>query len=161
MSSIINKQVDHVNHNSMATETDVLELMHAVMHQVRSRQLRGVGSGDGDIAPMEGKVLGFFSRHPGSTQSDLVAHTGKDKGQIARLIAGLKDKGLLEAKTDAQDGRITRLHLSETAQAMHVDIQRQRQKLSALAVVGMSALQKRQLRELLQLMQTNLQQLPK
>ncbi|RFO97244.1 MarR family transcriptional regulator [Rhodoferax lacus] len=144
----------------MPGENDLLELMHAVMHQVRSRQLRGVGDGSHDIAPMEGKVLGFFSRHPGATQSELVAHTGRDKGQIARLIAGLKDKGLLEAQADSQDGRVTRLHLSAQAQAMHLDVQRQRQKLSALAVAGMSAGQKQQLRELLQLMQNNLQQLP-
>ena len=144
----------------MAEKDEVLELMHAVMHQVRARQLRGSGGSPNDIAPMEGKVLGFFSRQPGATQSDLVAHTGRDKGQIARLIAGLKDKGLLQAQPDAQDGRVTRLHLSEAAQAMHLDVQRQRQKLSALAMAGMSAEKKRQLKELLQTMHSNLQQLP-
>ena len=160
MSSIINKTVDIINYMSMAEKDEVLELMHAVMHQVRARQLRGSGGSPNDIAPMEGKVLGFFSRQPGATQSDLVAHTGRDKGQIARLIAGLKDKGLLQAQPDAQDGRVTRLHLSEAAQAMHLDVQRQRQKLSALAMAGMSAEQKRQLKELLQTMHSNLQQLP-
>ena len=160
MSSIINKQVDIVNYISMAEKDEVLELMHAVMHQVRARQLRGSGGSPNDIAPMEGKVLGFFSRQPGATQSDLVAHTGRDKGQIARLIAGLKEKGLLEAQPDAHDGRVTRLHLSEVAQAMHLDVQRQRQKLSALAMAGMSAEQKQQLKELLQTMHSNLQQIP-
>ena len=160
MSSIINKQVDIVNHIVMAEKDEVLELMHAVMHQVRARQLRGAGESPNDIGPMEGKVLGFFSRQPGATQSDLVAHTGRDKGQIARLIAGLKDKGLLQAQPDAQDGRVTRLHLSKAAQAMHLNVQRQRQKLSALAMAGMSTEQKRQLKELLQTMHSNLQQLP-
>ena len=155
----MNNLVDTVNQIPMP-ENDVLELMHAVMHQVRSRQLRGVGDGAHDLAPMEGKVLGFFSRHPGATQSDLVAHTGRDKGQIARLIAGLKDRGLLDSRPDAQDGRVSRLRLSETAQAMHVDVQRQRQKLSALAVAGMTADQKRLLKELLLQMQGNLQQQP-
>jgi DNA-binding MarR family transcriptional regulator len=72
----------------------------------------------------------------------------------------LKEKGLLQAQPDAQDGRVTRLHLSEAAQAMHLDVQRQRQKLSALAMAGMSAEQKRQLKEMLQTMHSNLQQLP-
>jgi DNA-binding MarR family transcriptional regulator len=144
----------------MAERDEVLELMHAVMHQVRARQLRGVGQSPHDIGPMEGKVLGFFSRQPGATQSDLVAHTGRDKGQIARLIAGLKDKGLLQAQPDTHDGRVTRLNLSEDAQAMHLDVQRQRQKLSALAMVGMSAEQRCQLKELLHIMHSNLQQLP-
>ena len=160
MSSIIFTLVDFVNLFSMAAEIDVLELMHSVMHQVRSRQLRGIGNGtgNGDLSPMEGKVLGFFSRHPGATQSDLVAHSGKDKGQIARLIAGLKDKCLLEAQPDVQDGRVIRLHLSTTAHAMHVEVQRQRQKLSNLALTGMSAEEKRQLKELLLRIQNNLQQ---
>jgi DNA-binding MarR family transcriptional regulator len=144
----------------MPVENDVLELMHAVMHQVRSRQLRGLSDSPNGIAPMEGKMLGFFSRHPGATQSDLVAHTGKDKGQIARLIAGLKDKGLLEAQADAQDGRVMRIYLSKAAQAMHVDVQRQRKGLSTLAVAGMTAEQKRQLTALLQRMHSNLQQNP-
>lgn len=145
---------------TMPVENDVLELMHAVMHQVRSRQLRGLGESPNGIAPLEGKVLGFFSRHPGATQSDLVAHTGKDKGQIARLIAGLKDKGLLQAQADAQDGRVMRITLSEAAQAMHADVQRQRKGLATLAVAGMSAEQKRQLLELLQRVHSNLHQHP-
>jgi hypothetical protein len=35
---------------------------------------------------MEGKVLGFFARHPGATQRDLAQHSGRDKAQLARLI---------------------------------------------------------------------------
>jgi DNA-binding MarR family transcriptional regulator len=128
------------------------------MHKVRSRQLREIEEGPNGIAPMEGKVLGFFSRRPGATQSDLVTHTGRDKGQIARLIAGMKQKGLLITQTDAEDGRITRLHLSEAAQAMYLEVLRQRQKLSTLAVAGMTTVQKRQLKELLELMNSNLQQ---
>lgn len=76
------------------------------------------------------------------------------------MIAGLKDKGLLEARADAQDGRVTRLHLSEIAQAMHLNVQRQRQKLSTLATAGMSSEQKNQLKELLQMVHSNLQRLP-
>jgi DNA-binding MarR family transcriptional regulator len=70
----------------------------------------------------------------------------------------MKQKGLLITQTDAEDGRITRLHLSEAAQAMYLEVLRQRQKLSTLAVAGMTTVQKRQLKELLELMNSNLQQ---
>jgi DNA-binding MarR family transcriptional regulator len=51
---------------------------------------------------MEGKVLGYFCRHPGNTQSDLAQHSGRDKAQLTRLIARLKEAGLLEARADAR-----------------------------------------------------------
>jgi hypothetical protein len=34
---------------------------------------------------MEGKVLGFFARHPGATQRDLAQHSGRDKAAVATL----------------------------------------------------------------------------
>lgn len=156
----MSKEVDNVNHMTTPVDADVLEIIHAVMHQVRSCQMRGAGTAPHDITPMEGKVLGFYSRHPGATPSDLVIHTGRDKGQIARLIAGLRAKSLLEARADAQDGRVTRLFLTEGAHALHADVQRQRKALSALAVAGMEAEQKQQLLALLLQIKHNLEQQP-
>ena len=57
------------------------------------------------LTHMEGKILGFFIRHPGATLRNLVAHLRQDKGQFARLIRSLKDQELLEAQTDAGDRR--------------------------------------------------------
>ncbi len=150
------KQVDSVNQSSAPPEDDVLELMHAVMHQVRSQHLRADEDGTHPVGHMEGKVLGFFSRHPGATQSDLAAHSGRDKGQLARLIAGMKDKGLLQACADEKDRRVTRVYLTEAAQALHGQARRQRQQLARKAVTGFSAEQKRQLVQLLRLVQGNL-----
>jgi DNA-binding MarR family transcriptional regulator len=105
---------------------------------------------------MEGKVMNYFARHPGATQSDLVAHSGRDKGQVARLLAGMKDKGLLDASTDEKDRRVVRHFLTEKAKNLHSDVKRQRQQLSRLAVSGFSADQKQQLLELLRQVQMNL-----
>lgn len=151
------KEVDHVNHKGLAPESDVLELMHAVMHKVRSRSLRALSEGESGLGHMEGKVIGFLSRHPGATQGELVAHSGRDKGQLARLVAGMKEKGLLETTPDEQDRRAVRLHLTDVARGLHAGFQRQRRQMAAKAVAGLSAEQKRQLVELLRLMQANLQ----
>lgn len=151
------KSVDHVNNKVLTPEGDVLELMHSVMHQVRSRALRAAAESDSGISHMEGKVLGFLARHPGATQGELVAHSGRDKGQLARLVAGMKEKGLLEATPDENDRRAVRLHLTELAHGFHADFVRQRRQMAAKAVSGLSAEQKRQLVELLRLMQANLQ----
>lgn len=141
--------VDHVNQLTPAASEDLLEALHAVMHRLRAQQQRGLSQGEHGLNPMEGKVLGFFARHPQATPSDLVAHSGRDKGQIARLISGLRERGLLQAQADAQDRRILRLRLTEQAQALHQVLMHERERLAELAV---STLDDRERRELLALL---------
>ena len=86
MSPIMRKSVDQVNQSAEVRDADVLELIHTVMHQVRSLQYRVLRDGPHDITHMDSKVLGFFGRHPGATQSEVAAHSGRDKAQLARLI---------------------------------------------------------------------------
>lgn len=149
------KSVDHVNHQGQTGPAsgerpqDVLELVHAVMHLYRARQYRVLRDGPHDLTHMEGKVLGFFARHPGATLSELVAHTGRDKGQLARLVGGLKERGLLEARTDEADRRSVRLALSVEGQGVHQTLRRQSNRLSAAAVAGLSLAERQQLLALL------------
>jgi DNA-binding MarR family transcriptional regulator len=147
------KQDDNVNQMGFAPDGDVLEAIHDLMHRVRHQRLADATP---ELNPMEARVLGFFARHPGATQTALAAHSGRDKGQLARLVNGLKDKGLLLSEPDDDDRRVSRLRLSEPAQAMHAQAQRQRKKLSALAVQGLSATERRQLMGLLSRIRFNL-----
>lgn len=150
----MNQSVDTVN-QSGAPSADVFERMHDLLHQVRHYHGRHSRHG-GEVSPLEGKVLGFFSRHPGATLSDLVAHAGRDKGQLAKLVAGLRERGLLEAQVDAQDRRVTRLHLSESARALHAQVVRERRALSARACAVLDAAELAQLQALLQRLQAHL-----
>ena len=152
------KEVDIVNQLPFTSDDDVLELIHAVMHQVRSHHGRSGTDGSQPTAHLEGKVMNFFARQPGATQSDLVMHSGRDKGQVARLLAGMKDKGLLESVSDEKDRRVVRHFLTEKAKDLHADVKHQRQQLSRLAVAGFSAQQKQQLLELLRQVQNNLRE---
>ncbi len=141
----------------MAEPTDdVLEAIHAVMHLFRAVQYRVLRDGPHDVTHMDGKVLGFFARHPGATQSELAAHSGRDKGQLARLVAGLKERGLLEARADDADRRSVRLQLTTDGRAVHQTLQRQRRRLSDAAVAGLSAAEHRQLAALLERVRANL-----
>ncbi|SEL58622.1 DNA-binding transcriptional regulator, MarR family [Roseateles sp. YR242] len=137
-------------------EDDVLELIHAVMHQYRARQFRVLKDGPHDITHMDGKVLGFFHRNPGATQSDLAQHSGRDKAQLARLIKGLRERGLLTAEADAQDRRQVRLHLSEQGAAMQQEIKRASRHLAVNAVEGLSQQEQAQLQALLSKVKQNL-----
>jgi DNA-binding MarR family transcriptional regulator len=153
----MNKQVDTVNQSTSSVEDDVLEVIHAVMHQVRARHARTGEDDTQAIGHMERKALGFFARHPGTTQSDLANHSGRDKGQLARLIAGLKERGLLMATPDEKDRRVVRLYLTESAHALHAELQTQRRHLSAMAVAGLTPDQKEILLKMLIHIQRNLQ----
>ncbi len=155
------KQVDHVNQlAARSTDADgdeVFEAIHAVMHLYRSPRHRAAAPADAELTHMEHKVLGYFSRHPGATQSDLAAHAGRDKSQLARLIAGLRGRGLLEARTDDTDRRNLRLHPTPAAQAVQQAAQRQARAVAATAVAGLSDAERQQLLALLQRVRSNLE----
>jgi len=161
MSPIMRKPIDNVNHKATSPEAessddDVLELVHAVMHSYRSLQYRFLRDGPHDITHMDGKVLGYFARHAGATQSDLALHSGRDKAQLARLVKGLRDRGLLMAKTDDADRRSVRISLTSDGHAVQRALQLQGKRLSAKAASGMSASESRQLRALLRKVKANL-----
>ena len=162
------KQVDKVNQNPAAgaaasraegasgTVGDVFDAIHSIMHLYRSQQFRAFAGAEHELTHMESKVLRFFARQPGATLSDLVAHSGRDKAQLTRLIKGLRDRGLLEASADAADRRSTRLHVSEAGQALHGRLREIGAQLSGAALTGLKEAEQEQLYALLQRVRANL-----
>jgi DNA-binding MarR family transcriptional regulator len=156
----MSKLVDQVNHNPGRPADDVLETMHAIMHLYRSAQHRSLRDGPNDLAHMEVKALGFFARHPGATQSELVAHSGRDKAQVARQIRALRERGLLEAKEDEQDRRSSRLSLSEEGKAVHAALHSNDGRLKEQALQGFTEQDKAALLDLLARVRANLRAMP-
>jgi DNA-binding MarR family transcriptional regulator len=154
MSSIMRKSVDHVKHKG--EPDDVLEAIHAVTHLYRSQQYRVLRDGEHGVTHMEGRALGFFARHPGATLSELVAHAGRDKGQLARLVSGLRERGLLEARVDEADRRNQHLYLTAEGEQAQQGLRRQGRKIAAAAVRGFSDEDQRTLLALLARVQANL-----
>jgi DNA-binding MarR family transcriptional regulator len=109
------------------------------------------------VTHMESKVLGFFGRHPGATQSELAAHSGRDKGQLARLVSGLRERGLLEAQVDESDRRSVRLRLTDAGEQAAEALRRQARRLAGVAVKGLSEEERRQLSGLLERVRANLE----
>lgn len=134
----------------------VFESIHSLMHLYRAQQYRALRDGPYDLTHMENKVLGFFARQPGATLSDLVEHSRRDKAQLARLIKGLRDKGMLEGEADTKDRRSVRLRLTEAARAVNVALEEQARYLNALAIEGFNDEQCQQLIGLLERVRSNL-----
>jgi DNA-binding MarR family transcriptional regulator len=156
MSSIMQEISDNVNHLPVAQDDDVLELVHSVMHAYRTVQYRVLRDGPHEITHMDSKVLGFFGRNPGATQSELAQHSGRDKAQLARLIKGLRDRGLLAAEIDAADRRNVRVSLTTDGQRVQRTLHQQAKRLSAKAAAGLSAMERGQLLALLRRLKANL-----
>ena len=136
--------------------TAVFESIHTIMHLYRARQYRALRDDPHDLTHLEGKVLGYFARNPGATQSDLIAHSGRDKAQLARLIRTLRDKGLLEAAVDEDDRRVTRLHVTADGKAISRSLHKSGERLAQVAVAGLAEEERRQLLALLEKVRTNL-----
>ncbi|WP_326830400.1 MarR family winged helix-turn-helix transcriptional regulator [Xylophilus rhododendri] len=134
----------------------MLDLIHTVMHQVRSQQYRILRDGPHDITHMDSRVLGYFGRHPGATQSDLAAFSGRDKAQLARLVKGLRDRGLLRATPDETDRRNVRLDLTEAGRTIQDTLRQQAALVGEKAVAGFSEDERAQLALLLRRLQSNL-----
>ena len=157
MSPIMRKPVDNVNNVGSASAADaVIELVHVVMHRFRSRQFQALRDGAHDITHLESKVMGFFARQPGATLSELVAHSGRDKAQLAKLVKGLRERGLLSAASDAADRRSVRLSLSTAGQALQQAMRAEARVLNERALAGLSAAEQAQLVELLGRVKANL-----
>ncbi|HEY5742057.1 MAG TPA: MarR family transcriptional regulator [Terrimicrobiaceae bacterium] len=146
-----------VNKKPPEVADDVFESIHTVMHLFRSEQYRVLRHARYDLTHMEGKILGFFIRHPGATLRDLVTYLRQDKGQLSRLIRSLKGRELLEAEPDPKHRRSVPLHPTREGHRVHQILQRQIRKLSEVAIKGLGATERRHLIVLLHKIRSNLE----
>lgn len=145
------KPIDNVNYNDSPEPSaeEVIESIHSVMHRYRSSLVREHANESQALTPMDGKVLGYFAKHAGATQKDLVNYSGRDKGQLARLIAGLKERGLLEAHADEVDRRNIRLQLTPDGRAAQRFSQATARRVARSALAPLSGEERRKLVTLL------------
>lgn len=136
---------------------DVLDHVHAVMHLARASQYQVLRQAGHGLTHLEGKVLGYFARHPGAVAGDLAAHSGRDKAQLARLLATLKARGYIETGVDAADRRRQPMHLTPAGQALHAAIQHETRHVARRGLAGLSAAEGTQLLALLARLRANLE----
>ena len=159
MSTIMVKTGDNVNHPGKGVDEDaddVLELVHRLMHDYRALQYRALRDAPHGVTHMEAKVLAFFQRRPGATQSELAQHSGRDKAQLARLIKSLRERELLVAQADAADRRNVHLSLSPEGLAIQRALRQQAKRLGTKAVTGLNEREHQQLLALLRQVRNNL-----
>lgn len=136
----------------MTHNDEVLEALHALMSRFKAHMHHAPRDRGGGIGPMEARALGYFARHPGSSASDLVAHSGRDKAQITRLVQLLLERGLLVREPDPADGRRHRLVLTDAGRAAQRATHKQRLRFAAALTADLSQQEQEQLLGLLRRM---------
>lgn len=135
--------------------TEVLDRLHTLMHGLR-RHLQEAVREDGDgLGPMEARCLGYFMRHEGASQSDLVQHSGRDKAQIARIVKALHERGLLQSQPDPNDGRSQRVSVTPDGQALQRKMQQHRARFEKSMTAGLGEDDRATLLNLLDRLQDN------
>jgi DNA-binding MarR family transcriptional regulator len=152
----MNALVDNVNQNAATAGEAIAEEIHVIRHLFNARRYAS-SEGSQELARMEARAVTFVSRNPGATHSDLVAHLARDKGQVARLVGSLRERGLLVARTDGADRRVQRLDLTAKGRTAQAGIQRERQRVAKESVAGLSAEERRDLLTLLRKVRRNLE----
>tara|TARA_R110002167_G_scaffold8994_2_gene41270 strand:- start:19890 stop:20348 length:459 start_codon:yes stop_codon:yes gene_type:complete len=120
---------------------DIFEAIAALNHQIRSRHHQASRDQGAAIAGMEFKALRYIASqtsHQGATQKDLVERSGRDKGQIARVIGNLKKQGLVHAIADEQDKRISRLILTTAGQQLYASFKQVNNEVAEQAISGLT-----------------------
>ncbi|MET9000676.1 MarR family winged helix-turn-helix transcriptional regulator [Amycolatopsis sp. Hca4] len=65
--------------------------------------------------PLEGAVMRFVDRHPGTTARAAAEATQLISSNFSRAVRGLEQKGLLRREVDPHDARRVRLYSTEKA----------------------------------------------
>lgn len=86
----------------------------SVLANLIAKHTTSVLKAHGDLNLSQWRVLAAVAEKPGRTAADVVAVTPMDKGIVSRATASLVANGILEKKSDTDDKRRTRLHVTET-----------------------------------------------
>ncbi|MBK1858521.1 MarR family winged helix-turn-helix transcriptional regulator [Cerasicoccus arenae] len=151
------QKVDIINKKSQKNAEAVFEAIHTLMHLIRSEQYRVLRDSPYQLTHMEGKMLAYFSQNPGATLRELVIHTGRDKGQLARTIKTLKEQGLLIGEEDPNDRRSQLLSLTTEGTKINESLIDQLNHLTELAVHDLSDADCQKLLQLLTQIRANIQ----
>jgi len=134
----------------------VLDALHDVTHAYRSHMRQALHALALPLTANELRVLLFVGHHPLCTHKDVVAHTGTDKAQVARMLQQMEAEQWLERVPHPLDKRSRCLRLSARGRSAYETLREQRRQVGLHMLQGSQDGQQRQLLALLRHMQSNL-----
>ena len=128
---------------------DVVDQLDALLFAFRGEMHRLMREAELPVSPMELRVLLHIARQPGCTAGDLARHSGRDKGQLTRLIQNLEQEGLIRREAHADDRRAQCLFTTEAGEAVHARMRSERRALAKGLLSHLDAAEQAQLAQLL------------
>jgi DNA-binding MarR family transcriptional regulator len=101
-------------------------------------------------------VLACLSRHDGMTQSDLAGVLELGKAALGGLIDRLELSGLIQRRSDANDRRVKRIHLTHRGHQMVKEMRQLSHEMSERVLDGLSHDQRLMLAGMFTLLKNNL-----
>lgn len=127
----------------------LLDRIESAADALRSHLRSGLDGAGIPLAPLEARALLYLQAHPGCSQADFVHAAGRDKGQVARLVKLLGERGLLVNLPDRDDRRIGRLWLTDAGQALGTQVRAARLEGGRELLAGLDARERARLATLL------------
>lgn len=115
-------------------ERDLLFLLHDVARLVRvdaDKRARAHG-----MTRAQWGILIWLDRQPGISQKELAELLEVEPITVARLVDRLEGRGMVERRPDPRDRRIWRLHLSQPAHGVLLEINEQRADMASMVTDG-------------------------
>ena len=128
------REVDSVN---QFDDDALFSLLHGVVHRFKAVLHAAVADDESGVAVMEARALDFIAKHPGTTPTDIVKRSGRDKGQVARILGELAERGLV-VRGEATDRRSHTLHLTPEGKTVHRRLERKRARGVAAMFASLS-----------------------
>ncbi|MCE5344174.1 MAG: MarR family transcriptional regulator [Eubacteriales bacterium] len=124
----------------MEQPRDVSFAVRALLNQMRRHTL-GDCPRDGDITPMQGRVIGHLSFHAGTDvyQRDLEREFDIRRSTASVIVQTMEKNGLLKREPVAHDARLKKLVLTPRAMAFNDQFKRKIAKTEAVITQNVSA----------------------
>ncbi len=134
----------------------ICDLLSELSRQFKAGLRKAAGMVEVRLTPALGEVLACLGRNPEANLSMLSDYTGRDKGQITRMVADLESLGLIVRERPASDRRFVRLRLTPRGSDLYQHVLARRSELSAIMLQNLTAKEHRLLLDLLVRMRSSL-----
>jgi len=94
----------------------------SVLSNTISRRIAELYDREFGLSIWQWRVMAVTGDTPGISATDIGQRTAMDKVAVSRAVAGLIELGYLERKASEEDGRRSRLYLTQTGQSVYDEI---------------------------------------
>jgi DNA-binding MarR family transcriptional regulator len=129
---IVTMRTDHIISLISRTRDKANRL---ILEELKRRDIRG-------LAPSHGDILNLLYQLQSTSMVEIAEKIGRNKATVTALVGKLKDLGYVETGRDPEDGRVTRVALTNKGWGLKQDFEEVSQVLIQRVYDGLSEQEK-------------------